>query len=436
MPFVILISCIVLLLVLVSVLDISPFLALVFTAFFAGICQKMDAMAVLKSMQTGIGSTLSSIALILAFGVMLGQLLSESGAAQKISSSMISWFGVKRVKLAIVLTGFMVGIAMFYNAGFLILIPLVFTIAVQTGLSPVYCGIAMASSLSVTHGFLPPHPGPTAIANLFGANMGKTLIYGLIVAFPASIFAGLIFPEFVKKIISKPSEKLFNAQLKAEAELPSLGVSLLMALSPVVLMAIATINELVGEKSSGGILHFLGEPSVSILLALIIGVLYLKLAKGKSVKSIMENLHQALSGAALLLLIIAGGGAFKQVLMDGGMGNQIAAYFADTQFSPLFIGWLLATIIRISLGSATVAGITAGGIVAPMIAKTGASPELMVIAIGAGSMMCSHVNDSGFWMFKEFFGLSVKDTFKTWTVLETIVGVTGLIGVLTLNLFV
>ncbi len=435
MAFVILIACIIILLTLITFFEVSAFIALIITAICAGIFQGMDLPQILKSIQAGIGSTLGGLALILGFGVMLGHMLSESGAAQRISTTMIDWFGVKRVKLAMVITGFAVGIAMFYNAGFLILIPLVFTIAAQTKLSPIYIGVAMASSLSVTHGFLPPHPGPTAIVVLFKANMGLTLLYGLAIAIPASILAGLIFPEFVKNIKANPPKGLFETKQRAENELPGFGISLLVALLPVVLMAIATASEFLLPKDHPAMptIHFFGDPSVSMLLALLGSFLFLGVMKGRKMKEITGSINGAIGAAALLLLIVGSGGAFKQVLVDGGMGTEIANYFKNSTFPPLFLGWLVAFIIRVSLGSATVAAITAGGIVQPILAATGESPELMVLAIGAGSLMCSHVNDAGFWLFKEYFGLSLKDTFKTWTVLETIVGITGLVMVMILK---
>lgn len=438
MAFVILIACILILLFLITYLNLSAFISLILVAVMAGLLQGMDLNMILKSIQTGIGSTLGGLTLILGIGVMLGHMLSETGAAQRISTTMIDWFGIKKVKLAMVITGFAVGIAMFYNAGFLILIPLVFTIATQTGLSPVYIGVAMASSLSVTHGFLPPHPGPTAIVVLFKANMGLTLLYGIIVAIPASILAGLVFPEFVKNIKSVPLKGLFESKNLTDNEMPSFGMSLLVALSPVVLMAIATIAEFTMDKESTllSYVKFFGDPSVSMLLALILAFVFLGVLKGKTMKYLTESTNGAIGSAALLMLIIGAGGAFKQVLVDSGMGTEIADYFKGLNMSPLFLGWLVAFIIRVSLGSATVAAITAGGIVLPILDATGESRELMVLAIGAGSLMCSHVNDSGFWMFKEYFGLTIKDTFKTWTVLETIVGITGLVGVLILKMFI
>jgi Gnt-I system high-affinity gluconate transporter len=445
MAFIILLICILILLALITVFDFSAFIAMLITALCAGLLQGwllpsggfagIDMLAVLKSIEKGMGSTLGSVTIILGLGVMLGHMLAETGAAQRISLTMVNFFGVKNVKFAMVVTGFAVGISMFYNAGFLILIPLVFTIAMQTGLSPVYIGIAMASSLSVTHGFLPPHPGPVAIVNTLGANTGKTLLYGLMAAIPASIIAGLIFPEFVKNIKASTTQTLIKSNNKPEQELPSFGISLLVALFPVVLMGVATACELILDEHhpAMSIIKFFGNPNISILIALLATLVLLGIGKGSSMKTLTDSINGSVGSAALLLLIVGAGGAFKQVLDDGGIKAALAGYFEHTSISPLFLGWLVAFLIRVSLGSATVAGITAAGIVAPIAQSTGASPELMVLAIGAGSLMCSHVNDAGFWLFKEYFGLSIKDTFRTWTTLETIVGTVGLICVLIID---
>jgi gluconate transporter len=438
MSILLLVACIGLLLVLISVFDVSAFLALLVTALVAGFAQGMEPLAIIESIKKGIGTTLGSVTLILGLGVMLGTILSESGAAQQISQRMLQYFGVKRAKLAVVLTGFVVGIAMFYNAGFLILIPLIFTISSQTGLSPVYLGIAMASSLSVTHGYLPPHPGPIAIVGTLKADLGLTLIYGLIVALPASLIAGLIFPEFIKNIKANPPKGLFNNTTKPNSALPPFGISVGIALLPVLLMAFATVCELglIKNEQYLAYIKFFGDPTISLLLVLLLALYFLGVKQGKNLKELSASIQASVGAAAMLLLIIAAGGAFKQILDDGGIKNDISQLFTNSTLSPLFLGWLIAFIIRVSIGSATVAAITAAGIIAPSLENGQTSAELMVLAIGAGSLMCSHVNDSGFWMFKEYFGLSVKDTFKTWTALETIVGIVGLLCVLALNMLI
>ncbi|WP_348798082.1 gluconate:H+ symporter [Flavobacterium adhaerens] len=438
MSLLILIASILLLLILISAAKINAFISLIITAIFVGIVKGMPFTDLINSLQQGIGSTLGSLLLIIAFGVVLGNQLSDSGAAQRISSVMISTFGIKHIKWAMVITGFVVGISMFYNAGFIILIPMVFAVANSTKQPIIYLGIAMASALSITHGFLPPHPGPTAIAVIFKADIGKTLLYGLLVSIPALITAGIIFPEFIKKIKAFPPKGLFECKTFSESEMPSFTISILTALVPVLLMASATLCELLLPEGNTlrSIILFIGNPNISMLIAVLFAIIALSIFRGKKMNDIMDKSSSALSSATMIILIIAAGGVFKQVLIDSGIGTDLSELFKSSSLSPLFLGWLVATVIRIALGSATVAGLTAAGIVQPLVITSGVSPELMVLSIGAGSLMCSHVNDTGFWMFKEYFGVSVSDTFKTWTVMETIIGVMGLFGVLVLNLWI
>ena len=438
MSIVILIASIFLLLVLISGVKLNAFLSLIIASFFVGITKGMLFPELLNSLQQGIGSTLGSLIIIIALGVILGNILSDSGAAQRISAVMIKTVGIKHIKWAMLITGFAVGISMFYNAGFVILIPMVFAVAKSTKQPIIYLGIAMASALSVTHGFLPPHPGPTAIAVIFKADIGKTLLYGLLIAIPTLLIAGIIFPEFIKKITANPPKGLFESKTFTDNEMPSFGISMLTALIPVILMAMATTSELTLAEDSSlrHMLGFIGNPTTSMLLAVIFAIVFLGINRGRKMQDIMDKSSLALSSATMIIMIIAAGGAFKQVLIDSGIGTDLAVFFETSTLSPLVLGWLVATIIRIALGSATVAGLTATGIVQPLVVSSGISPELMVLSIGAGSLMCSHVNDTGFWMFKEYFGISISDTFKTWTVMETIIGTMGLIGVLLLNLLV
>jgi gluconate transporter len=438
MSLLILIASILLLLVLIAGAKLNAFISLIIASFFVGLAKGMLFPDLINSLQQGIGSTLGSLLLIVAFGVILGNLLSDSGAAQRISSVMIQSFGINNIKWAMVITGFAVGISMFYNAGFIILIPMVFAVAKSTKQPIIYLGIAMASALSITHGFLPPHPGPTAIAVIFKADIGKTLLYGFLIAIPTLVVSGIVFPEFIKKINANPPKGLFESKTFAEDEMPSFGISFLTALIPVLLMALATLSELTLAETSSlrQMLGFIGNPTTSMLIAVLFALVFLGIKRGQKMQTLMDQSGTALGSVTMIVLIIAAGGAFKQVLIDSGIGSDLAVFFEASTLSPLVLGWLIATIIRIALGSATVAGLTAAGIVQPLVVSSGISPELMVLSIGAGSLMCSHVNDTGFWMFKEYFGISLKDTFKTWTVMETIIGVMGLIGVLVLNVFI
>ncbi len=428
-----------LLLLLILVLKLNAFLSLILTSLFVGIAQGMPLGTVLKSVQSGVGGTLGPIAFILGFGVILGKILTETGAARRITTKLVEFFGIRGVKYAMVLTGFAVGIAMFYNAGFVVLVPLVFTTALETGLPLIYLALAMASSLSITHGYLPPHPGPTAIAALFGANMGRTLVYGTIVAIPAMFITGIIFPEFHRKRIANPPKGLLEARDFSEAEMPGFGVSLLAALVPVLLMAAATVAELAVAHDSPilPVVKFFGDAMVAMLIAVLFAVYALGIGRGKTMKQVMKWADESVGAVAAILLIIAGGGAFKQVLIDSGVGDVIAAAFKGSSLSPLLLGWLIASAVRVTLGSATVAGLMAGGIMQPILAADlGINKELMVISIGAGSLMFSHVNDAGFWLFKEYFGLDIKNTILTWSIMESIVAVVGVLGVLALNLVV
>jgi gluconate transporter len=269
---------------------------------------------------------------------------------------------------------------------------------------------------------------------LFGANVGLVILYGVIVAIPAIILSGIVLPRFLKGMDIKPSEKLFPESDSDKEVIPNFWPSLIAALIPVVLMAVATIGDLVLPEDNllrQG-LHFIGDPGLSLFIGVFLAIPLL--GQVKNFAGIMQKTSVAIESVATILLIVSAGGAFKEVLIQSGIGDQLTEVMKNVSLSPLFLGWLIATIIRVSLGSATVAGLTAAGIIQPMMASSGASPELMVLAIGAGSLMLSHVNDTGFWMFKEYFGLTVGQTFRTWTVMESIVGTVGLIGVLLLSL--
>lgn len=438
MSVIILLAGIVLLLLLITLVKLNAYLSLIVAALFVGLANGMETTALLTSLGNGIGSTLGALVLIIGFGVMLGGLLTETGAARQISAGLIGLFGARRVKIAVVLTAFSVGLALFYNAGFVVVIPLVFSLAAAVRQPLVYLSIAMASALSVTHGFLPPHPGPTAIAVLFGADIGKTLLYGLVVAIPAILVAGVLFPETLRKLKAAPPEGMFESDGKRPEKLPSFALSLLTALIPIILMAVHTIYELTtpGKTATGRVLKFIGDPGIALLIAVLAAIFLLGVARGQSIKNLMDKTSASLNAVAMIILVTAAGGAFKQVLIDSGTGTAISGYFRNVSLSPLLLGWLIATFIRIAVGSATVAGLTAAGIVQPLVGSMQVKPELMVLSIGAGSLMCSHVNDTGFWMFKEYLGLSIKDTFRSWTLMETIIGVVGLMGVLVLNLFV
>ncbi|MCK0146332.1 gluconate:H+ symporter [Arenibacter sp. F26102] len=438
MPLLIVVLGLILLFLLIAKFKLNAFIAFIIVSLAVGIAEGMELQGVIQSIQNGIGNTLGFLVIILGLGAMLGKLVADSGAAQQITTKLVAKFGIKNIQWALVLTGFIVGIPMFYSVGFVILIPLIFTIAASTGLPLLYVGLPMIASLSVTHGFLPPHPAPTAIASMFNADIGKTLLYGTIIAIPAITLAGPVFSRTIKNITATPIKEFVNPTILKEEEMPGINISIFTALLPVILIMLATAADLLLPKDAAilPIVNFIGNPVIAMLIAVLVAIYTLGLARGKEMTEIMASVASSISGITMVLLIIAGAGALKEVLVDSGVSDYIANILKDSSFSPLLLAWLVATVIRVCVGSATVAGLTTAGIVLPLVNATGVSAELMVLAIGSGSLMLSHVNDGGFWLFKEYFNLSIKDTLKTWTVMETTVGVMGLIGVMILSLFV
>lgn len=437
MSILIVLLCIAGLVILITVYKINPFLAFLIISIIAGLLLGIPPGKVAKSVEKGIGDMLGSTAIIICLGAMFGKLIAESGAAQRIATVMMEAVGVKYISWAMVITGFIIGIPLFYGIGFVLMVPLIFSVVYKYKLPAVPVGLAMLTALSVTHGFLPPHPSPSALVVLFNANMGLTLIYGLALAIPAIIIGGPLFASTLTNIVSHPL-KIFIPEDLPESRLPGKANSFLTALLPVFLLMATTLFPFIFQSDEGlsGIVSFFAEPSIVMLLALTVATFSLGTRQGKSIPYVMNVYVDAVKDIAMILLIIGGSGALKQVLTDSGVSNQIAGMLENMQLQPLLLGWLIAAIIRVCIGSATVAGLTAAGIIAPLIISTHANPNLMVLSIGAGSLMFSHVNDSGFWLFKEYFNLSIKDTLRSWSMMESIVSIVGLIGVLLLNMVV
>jgi len=435
MPLFIITLGIIFLFLLIIFFRLNAFIAFIIISLSVGIAQGMNLIDVIESIEKGIGNTLGFLVMILGLGAMLGKIVADSGAAQQITNGLIRFFGVRNTQWAVMLTGFIVGITMFYSVGFVILVPLVFTVASATGIPLITIALPMLASLSVTHGFLPPHPAPSALTIMFEADIGKTLIYGIIVSIPTIIISGPILTNFLSKVNAKPLKEFMAKKVFSEDELPGLKISLFTALLPVILIGISTIIlEFLSDKLViYSIIKFIGNPVIALLLSVLLSIYTLGLSRGFKMDEIMKIFTKSISGITMVLLIIAGAGALKQILVDSGVSDYIGKLLEMTDFSPLILGWLTATLIRFSVGSATVAGLTTAAIVLPLVQNNAVNPELMVLAIGAGSLMLSHVNDSGFWLFKEYFNLSVKETLLTWTIMETSIGITGLIGVLILN---
>lgn len=438
MPLFILACGILLLFFLIVKVKLNSFLSLVLVAMIVGYAEGLPIGKIIPTIESGLGATLGGLAIVISFGAILGKLMAESGGAQRIATTLINIFGRKNVKWAVCLTGFVVGIALFYEIGFVLLIPLVFTIAVEAKIPLLEVGIPMAAALSATHGFLPPHPGPTAISVIYNADIGLTLLYGGLIAIPAVILAGPVLYNTVKDLNPEVPEGLYNPKIFKEEEMPSFLVSVSTALIPVVLMAASAVAKLTMAKDSvvQNVLIFFGSPDMAMSISVAIAIFTFGLNRGKSMSEVMKTVESAILVIAMILLVVAGGGALKQILIESGVGRYIGDLMAGSQLSPLVLAWLIAAVIRIAVGSATVAALTTGGIVAPLIALSGVSPELMVLATGAGSLIVSPPNDPGFWLFKEFFGLTIKETVRTWCALETTISIVGLIGVLVIHMFI
>ncbi len=447
-PLITVAIAIMILLVLIMALKLNTFIALIITAFTTALLLGMPLDKVVLTIETGMGGTLGHIALIFGLGAMLGKLLADGGGATRIASTLINRFGLKNIQWAVVIASFIIGIALFFEVGLVLLIPIVYTIAKETKLPALHLGIPMAAALSVTHGFLPPHPGPVLIAKEYGANLGEVLLYGFIVGVPVAIIAGPVFNKLAKKIAPTAFTKEGdisslgkNVHFKLE-DTPGFGISTLTALFPVILMLMATIVKLiVGAQHitpGNGIkaLYLLGDASTAMLLSIIFAIFTMGLGRRRQMKDVMQSVTDAIYPIGMMLLIIGAGGAFKQVLIDGVVGKHVETLFTNSSFSPIILAWLVAAVLRIALGSATVAAISTTGIIIPLLAASDVNVALVVLATGAGSVIASHVNDAGFWMFKEYFGLSVKETLLTWTLLETIISVTGLMFILLLSMFV
>ncbi|MEB8307260.1 gluconate:H+ symporter [Staphylococcus xylosus] len=447
-PLVAVVIGVLILLMLIMWFKLNTFIALIITSMVTGILLGMPLDTIVTTIEKGMGDTLGHIAIIFGLGSILGKLLSDGGGATRIADTLINVFGKKYVTWAMIIASFIIGISLFLEVAFVLLIPLVFTLAKRMQISNLTVGLPMATSIAVTHGFLPPHPGPVAISEAVNANIGHVLMYGVIIGIPLAIIVGAIFPKIAHKLTPEAFKRKGNQAAVGEfkvfenKDLPSFGMSLLTALAPVILMLLATIVQLITGNEDGkangfeGFIYFIGTSVTAMLIAVLFAIYSMGIRRNQSMKQIMDTVSNAITPIAMLILIIGGGGTFKQILIDGGVGDTISEIFKGTEMSPLILAWLAAALLRTALGSTTVAAISSVGIVLPLLQSSDVNISLVVLAIGAGSIFCSHVNDAGFWMFKEYFGLTMKETFLTWTLLESILSVVGLGLILIVNFIV
>ena len=436
MTFLIISGCIIALVLLITWAKINPFLAFLFISTVAGLLLGISYNNIMHSVTKGIGDTLGSLVIVIVLGAMLGKLVAESGAAKQIAMLFQNLFGPEYVVWAMALTGFIVGIPLYYNVGFVLLIPIIFSVAYVNRLPLVYVGLPMMAALSVTHGFLPPHPSPMALVIQFHADMVTTFSYGVFIALPAIVIAGPLFSSTLRNIKCTNTKQTIVYTASNE-KLPGIANSLISSLLPVLIIGlIAIVTKLfVSNTSIKNGLAFLGDPNVVMGLTIVIATFSLGVRQGKRLVEVMMIYTEAVKDIAMILLIIGSAGILKQIFVESGASSEMAATLANWQLPPLILAWVVAAILRLCLGSATIAGLTAAGIIYPLTAQTKVDPNLLVLSIGAGSLFFSHVNDTAFWMFKEYFGLSIKNTFRSWTFMETMVSLIGLGGVLILDQF-
>jgi len=428
------------LVVLIARFKLNSFVALVIASLAIGIASGMELRAIATAFQDGVGAVLGSIAVIVGLGIILGKMLEESGGARVVASTLIAALGERRLHWTILLVAFIVGVPVFFTVGLVLLAPIVFAVARETRTPLLHVGIPLVAGLSVMHGLVPPHPGPMVAADLFKAEIGLTILYSLLIGIPTGIVAGPIFGTFISRRIPLPVPALAGDATgpKGRTSLPGFGLTLFTIVLPVVLMLLATLVDITlpADNRTRQIVDFIGHPIVALLVAVLFSFYSFGAARGFSRDQLLQFSNECVAPAAAILLVVGAGGGFNRVLVTSGVGRAIAELAADSNLSILLLGWLVAALIRIATGSATVAITTAAGIIAPIAASTVVNAELLVLAMGAGSLILSHVNDAGFWFVKEYFGMTVTQTLKTWSVMETIISIVALMFILLLDLVV
>ncbi|MEZ0191696.1 gluconate:H+ symporter [Ralstonia solanacearum] len=424
---------------LIAVRKLNPFVTLIVVSLALGVAVGMPMGNIVKAFETGVGNTLGHIALVVGLGTMLGKMMAESGGAERIARTLIQAFGEKNAHWAMMVVAFIIGLPVFFEVGFVLLIPIAFNVAKRTGTPILMVGLPMVAGLSVVHGLIPPHPAALLAVTAYQADIGKTILYALIVGLPTAIIAGPLFAMLISRHVKpdpdNPLEKQFVENDRGR-ELPPFGITLFTILLPVVLMLIGSWADLLTTPKSlaNDLLKLAGNSVMALLIAALVSFYTFGRARGFSREAILKFTNACLAPIATITLVVGAGGGFGQILRDSGVSKAIVAVAMGASLSPLLLGWVVAVMIRIATGSATVAMTTACGIVAPIAAASGAAarPELMVLATGAGSLILSHVNDGGFWLVKEYFNLTVPQTFQTWTVLETIISIVALLLTLAL----
>ncbi len=438
-----------LLLFMVLKLKISAFIALLITSILVGIMSGMPLDSVMDSIQEGMGGTLGFVAIVVGLGAIFGQMLEDSGGAESLAHYLVKKFGTDRASWAMVITGFIVAIPVFLDVGLVILVPIIYALSRDTKRSLLYYGIPLLAGLAVTHSFIPPTPGPIAVAEILDAQLGWVILFGILLGFPTAVLAGPVFGKYIsRKIDIQPPEEMLakSPETKVNQEnLPSFRSIALLIAVPLVLILVNTFTSVAVDKEVFAksvftdALIFIGHPFSALIIAALMAIYFLGIRRGRTKKQLLDLSTKALAPAGIIILITGAGGVLKQILVDSGIGELMAQSIAGSAMPPIFLAWLLAAIVRVTQGSATVAMITAAGIISPVLDFIGPSaPELalIVLAIASGATLLSHVNDSGFWLVSKYFGMDEKQTLRSWTVMESIIAVCGLTFTLLASLFV
>jgi len=442
------VSAVILLLFMVLKLKISAFISLLITAIYVGIVAGMPLSGITKAIQEGMAGTLGFVATVVGLGAIFGQMLESSGGAESLARYLIRKFGKDRASWAMVITGFIVAIPVFLDVGFIILVPIIYALSRDTKRSLLYYGIPLLAGLAVTHSFIPPTPGPVAVSDIINAQLGWVILFGVILGFPVAVIAGPLWGKYIsRKMYIEPPAELFLPQNRDydENNLPSFRMIAWIVATPLLLILVNTFTGLAVQKEMvprsiwTDIIEFTGHPFTALIIATLLAIYFLCVKRGMGKQKMLDLSTKALGPAGIIILITGAGGVLKQILVDSGIGKMMAESMAGSAMPPIVLAWILAAVVRVTQGSATVAMITAAGIIAPVLNEFGLNdPQraLIVISIASGATLLSHVNDSGFWLVGKYLGMNEKQTLQSWTVMETIIALCGLLFTWIASLFV
>ncbi|HEX8812052.1 MAG TPA: gluconate:H+ symporter [Terracidiphilus sp.] len=432
-------AAVLVLILLVAWAKLNPFLSILLVSLSLGVAGGMPFPTILRSFETGLGNTLGHIAVVVALGTMLGKMMAESGGATAIANQIIHWFGEKRVPWAMMVIGFLIGLPVFFEVGFVLLIPIAFTVARRTKTNLVLVALPMLAGLSVVHGLVPPHPAALLAVAIYKANVGRTILYGILIGLPTAMLAGPIWAKIIAPSIKLPEESGMAAQFADrgdEKSTPGFTLTVCTILLPVVLMMAGSWADTFFAPGTAlnETLRLVGNDDIALFIGVLVSFYTFGKLRGFTRETILRFTNECLAPTAVVTLLVGAGGGFGRVLQDSGVSHAIVTIALASHVPLVLLAWMLAALMRLATGSATVAMTTAAGIVAPIaLHTTGVHPELLAIATGAGSLIFSHVNDGGFWLVKEYLGLSVPQTIKTWSICETIISVTALAFALALS---